>query len=111
MQYLADLLKFAGDNGVVSISDLYTSEENVVEKLEKSELTREKWREYCNISQVEITYNQVSNKYCTQVNAKRRYIDPFVKNIGRATQFNAQYCAAVDELLKVSFDGWMSIAE
>ncbi len=110
MQYLADLLKFASDNGVVRVKDLYTSEENVIEKLERNELTSARWSEYCKISRVNITSEKVSEKYCIKVNAKRRYIDPFVKNIGRVTQFNAQYRVAVDELLNVSFDGWMSIA-
>lgn len=111
MQYLADLLKFAGDNGVVSIADLYTSEENVIEKLEQSAVTSSKWHEYCNIRRVQISSKCVSKRYCIQVNAKRRYIDPYVKNVGRVTQFSNQYRSAVDELLNISFDGWMSIDE
>lgn len=111
MQYLADLLKFAAQNNVVSIADLYTSEENVIEKLEKSEITSAKWHKYCGIRRVRIGSEQVSDKYCIQVNAKRRYIDPFVKNVGRVTQFNDRYRELVDELLHMSFDGWMSISE
>lgn len=109
MQYLADLLKLAADNDVVSVEDLYTSEENVIEKLEQSEVTSAKWLEYCGIRCLKISSAPISDGYCTRVNAKRRYIDPFVKNIGRVTAFSKQYRAAVDEFFSISFDGWMCI--
>ena len=109
MQYLADLLKLAADKGVVSVEDLYTSEENVIEKLEQSEVTSAKWREYCGIRSVKISSAPISDGYCTRVNAKRRYIDPYVKNIGRVTAFSELYSFAVDEFFLISFDCWMSI--
>lgn len=109
MQYLADLLKFASENDIVSIADLYTTEENVVKKLAENEITAGKWRKYCNIARVNNTVKRVSNKYCVKVSAKRRYIDPFVFGIGRVTDFSEQYRAAVDEFLRISFDGWLSI--
>ena len=111
IQYLADLLKLAADNDVVSVEDLYTSEENVIEKLEKSDVTSEKWREYCGIRRVKISSVPAESGYCTRVNAKRRYIDPFVENVGRVTAFSKQYHAAVDEFFLISFDGWISINE
>ncbi len=111
MQYLADLLKFAAESGVVSIKDLYTSEENVIEKLEQSQVTLAKWREYCGIRRVKVSPTPAADRYCTRVNAKRRYIDPFVENIGRVTEFSEKYRADVEKFFSISFDGWMSISE
>lgn len=111
VQYLADLLKFASENGVVSVADLYTTEENVVGKLESSEITASRWHEYRGIKRVQNTAECVSDRYCVQVNAKRRYIDPYVRNVGRVTEFSKQYLAAVNEFLSMSFDGWLSISE
>lgn len=111
MQCLADLLKFAAENGAVSMADLYTTEENVVDKLTANELTAELWSNYCGIAQVKSTAECVSDRYCVQVNAKRRYIDPFVEDIGRVTEFSRQYRDQADELLSVSFNNWLSIAK
>lgn len=111
VQYLADLLKIALENGVVSVADLYTTEENVVEKLESSEITAHRWREHCGFKRVQNTSERVSDRYCVQVNAKRRYIDPYVRNVGRVAEFSGQYRTAVNEFLRMNFDGWLSIAE
>lgn len=108
MQYLADLLKFANEQGVVSIDDLYTTEEVVIQKLCSNSLTAEKWQAYCNISGVAATQNCLTDRYCIRVNAKRRYLDPYVENVGRVTGFSEVYRHEVEKMLAVSFDNWLS---
>lgn len=109
MQYLADLLKLAANLGIVTVKDLYKTEELVIDKLNSDERTAKGWREYCGIRAVQVTPERLSDRYCVSIDAKRRYIDPYVKGVGRVTQFSESYRAAVENLMDRSFNNWLSI--
>ena len=66
------------------------------------------WYTYTRIKAVQRTSKPVPDTFCVKVNAKRRYLDPFAKEIGRVTQFSEQYRAEVNQFLSVSFDDWLS---
>lgn len=110
MQYLADGLKLAAAIGLLTTEDLYTTEEEVIRRLCSNEKTAKFWRQYTNICCVRKTQEKIPNRYCVQVNAKRRYIDPYVQGAGRVTQFSEAYRVTVEQFKAVSFDGWLSIA-
>lgn len=111
MQYLADLLKLAVDQGVVSVQDLYETEERVIEKLLADLRTAKGWREYCGIRGVQGSNTPPDNRYAVQINAKRRYIDPYVPGLGRVTEYSGHYRTEVQALLSMSFQDWLSAAE
>lgn len=52
MQYLADLLKLAVDKNVININDLYTTENEVIMRLEKDEDIKSMWDDFRSFSQV-----------------------------------------------------------
>lgn len=109
MQYLADLLKQAVDEDVVTVEDLYQTEEFVIEKLLADPRTAQGWREYCGIGAVECTEQPLDGDYCVQINAKRRYIDPYVPACGRVTEYSQRYREEVQALLSLSFAAWLRI--
>ena len=111
MQFLADGLKRAAAKGLLTVDDLYTTEENVIEKLQGTPETAAFWQEYTRIQEVRNTPEKVEGQYGVQVNAKRRYLDPYVPGMGRVTTWSESYRAAVEAFLSVSFAGWLSIAQ
>lgn len=109
MEYLAHTLKTAIQCGFLSIDDLYTTEEYVIDKLTTNTVTNIIWHAYTGITGVQSTEERpLEKKFCVQVNAKRRYLDPYVKGVGRVAQFSEQYRAEVKKFLAVSFDEWLS---
>lgn len=108
MQFLAEALKFAVSEGLLSLDDLYTTEERVIRKMKKNEITDNMWYTYTKIQGVQSTKRPIEDKFCVRVNAKRRYIDPYVTGAGRVTQFSEAYRAAVETFLSVKFEGWLS---
>ena len=108
MQYLAEVLKTAIGSKALTIDDLYTTEERVIRKLQKNRINDNMWYTYTKIKAVRRTSQPATDTFCVKVNAKRRYLDPFVKNVGRVTQFSGDYRAEVKKFLGVSFDEWLS---
>ncbi len=111
MQFLADMLKAAIRAEILTPEDLYSTEEAVIERLEAAPYFRRYWHDYCRIKAVRRTSWPVPDSYCVRINAKRRFLDPYVKDIGRVSEFSKAYRAALDEFLSVSFEDWLSIAE
>ena len=83
MQFLADIIKKMNQNGLINKEDLYKlSEKDIIEKIENSEYDNiskcfKTWRNTTQINESDIP---VEDKYCVGINAKRRYINPLVKN-------------------------------
>ena len=109
MQYLAELLKFAMQGGhPLTMDDLYTTEERVIGKLKKCQITDNMWYTYTRIKAVQRTSKPVPDTFCVKVNAKRRYLDPYVKGVARVAEYSRKYRTEVNQFLAVSFDEWLS---
>ena len=108
MQFLAELLKDAIGSISLTVDDLYTTEERVIRKLKKCRITDNAWYTYTKIKGVRRTPKPVPDTFCFRVNAKRRYLDPYVKEMGRVTRFSEKYRAEVEKFLAVSFEEWLS---
>ena len=83
MQFLADIIKKMNQKGLINKEDLYKlSEKDIIEKIENCEYDNiskcfKTWRNTTQINESDIP---VEDKYCVGINAKRRYINPLVKN-------------------------------
>ena len=108
MQFLALTLKFAISGGTLKKQDLYTTEERVIRKLKRNRITDNIWYTYTKIKGVQSTRRPIEDKICVKVDAKRRYLDPYVRDMGRVTQCSETYRAEVEKFLSVSFDRWLS---
>lgn len=83
MQFLADIIKKMNQKGLINKEDLYKlSEKDVIEKIENCEYDNisKCFKAWKNTTQINESDIPVEDKYCVSINAKRRYINPLVKN-------------------------------
>lgn len=83
MQFFADIVKKMYEQKMISKKDLYElSEQEIINKIEKCDYDNISqcfniWKNATKIKESDIP---VKDKYCVNVNAKKRYIIPLVKN-------------------------------
>ena len=78
MERLSRLLKKALDDNIITLQDLYTDESQVIQKL-----PTEDWESFCRLSRVFRVNGPGDFSY--RVAAKKRFIDPFVRDRGRVS--------------------------
>lgn len=97
MEKLAEILRKALKDNILTESDLYLSEIEVVNKLSHSDL-RNAWDEYTRL------YDVVKDSSGDiMVDAKKRYIDPFVCKHGRVTTISAAFKNAANEFKNTDY--------
>ncbi len=107
MQRLADLLEQALSTCVLTEADLYTTEPQVIEKLCEDERTRAAWQEYAALSKLRVRRQAPDEPGWLRVDAKRRWINPYVRNRGRVASLSPQIREELEAFLSQSFDVWM----
>ena len=83
MQFLADTVRKMSEENLLTKKDLYTlSEKEVINKIENcsNEKISECFKLFRNSTKIEESDEPILNKYCVNINAKRRYIVPLVKD-------------------------------
>lgn len=108
MQYLADLLKLAVDKNVLCMDDLYTTENEVIVKLEGNQELKSKFQEFKNFSQILTSKEKPQHGYWVNIPAKRRYINPQVVNKGRIANLSEKLSKDINDFLSVDFNVWLS---
>ena len=78
MERLSRLLKKALEDNIITLQDLYTDESQVIQKL-----PTEDWESFCRLSRVFRVDGPGDFSY--RVAAKKRFIDPFVRDRGRVS--------------------------
>ena len=106
MERLARLLRKAVNENVITMEDLYTTETEVIRKLQESELTREDWLEYCDMTVLEKSEDQYDDRWL-KIDAKKRYIDPYVKGKGRVSELSYDCKKKINDLLNYKFDYYL----
>lgn len=101
MQMLAELLARARDAGVIAMEDLWRDEPHLIDKLCRDARFADQWRRYRRYGEI------VHGEGGIVVRAKKRYIDPLVKNRGRVSQMDAAFRERVDAFLSESQDAPM----
>ena len=112
LQFLADIMKNMSYKKLITKKDLYElSEKEVIEKIENctyKDITKkfDFWKNACEIKESD---KEVKGKYCININAKIRYINPLVngkrvskiseiakEEIQKAVEFKTQKYAYLD---------------
>lgn len=106
MERLARLLRKALDHNVLTAEDLYTTETEVITKLQESELTAKDWLEYCDMSVLEKSEVQFDDMWL-QIDAKKRYIDPYIKGKGRVSDLYYDCRMKISDFLNYKFDYYL----
>ena len=107
MQYLADLLKLAVDKKVITLDDLYTTEDVVIHKLIQDEELKSKFDDFTRFSQIVVRKDMPSEGYWINVPAKRRYINPQLVSKERVADLSEELSKEIEDFLKEDFDVWV----
>lgn len=106
MEVLGRILKKAMELNVLTGNDLYSGEEEVIEKLMGNEETRKMWEWFCSISEME-TSDEAKDDSWIMVPAKKRYINPLVRGRGRIMDISPEVRTVISEFLNISFDYYL----
>ena len=82
MQFLADIIKKMAERNIINKNDLYQlSEKEIINMIEnnKDKKISECYRYWKNATIIHESDVFVEDKYCVSINAKKRYINPLVK--------------------------------
>jgi len=112
MQYLADMIRYAVQNNILSYEDLFTTESRVIQKLKSHSKTFELWEKYTNISAVASTDKKDPDLYCVNISAKKRYINPLIlieNNPARISEADPLIREKIEKFLSLDFDKWIYI--
>ena len=106
MQALAQLLKDALDTGILTEKDLYTRETPVIEKLKASCLAPH-WQQFCTCRQLMYSDKPKNGDGWYQIPAKKRYIDPYIRDTGRVTTLELAFAAEMAAFLEQPQTVWL----
>jgi len=110
MQYLADIIRFAVENGILVSSDLYLTENEVIKKINKDKKLSKMWKSHTEIFAVVTSAEKPENQYCVNVSAKKRYIDPLVlvkNDAKRLTDIDIGIRDQIQTFLNIDFNKWI----
>jgi len=110
MQYMADLVRYALEEGVIGMADLGTTESAVIAKIEQNPGTLERWRQYGRISAVLYGGEQRMDRYCVNIAAKKRYINPLVctkSGCARISEIDKEISGQIRDFLDLDLDKWI----
>ncbi len=108
MQALAELIRSAVMRGVLTEADLYTTEPQVIAKLQAEPATAREWKHFTAYSRILTAEKQSESGRWLRVNAKKRYIDPLTKGGKRASELSAALAEEQAAFLAQRFDHWLS---
>lgn len=97
MERLSRLLKNALEDNIITLPDLYTDETQVIQKLPAAD-----WESFCRLSRVFRVAEPGEFSY--QVTAKKRYIDPMVRDRGRVSVLFPEFKERMEEFRTCSQD-------
>ncbi len=102
METLALLLKQDVRMDILKETDLFTTEDLVISKLENSVLN-EDWHRFCSLYKI----TEGTPEDGLNINAKRRYIDPLIKDQGRVSEVYDSFRKQADLFVNESYDKWL----
>ena len=88
--------------------DLYTTEPEVIAKLERDELSAAQWRRFRSMKRMSRSETRPAGETWRQVSAKKRCIDPMVKDQGRVSNLSPAFRDDLNAFLCEGTDLWIS---
>jgi len=107
MQILSELLREAVDRGVITMADLHTTEPEVIAKLTSDGVIRGHWQWFTQLCATRTGAVPQPGEPWRRIHAKKRYIDPYVKDHGRVSALNASIKARITSFCERSQDDWI----
>ena len=107
MQILSEILRYALVHHVLEPADLYTTEPEVIAKLNRYPHTASAWESYCSLSRMIQADAPGSSGEWRQIHAKKRCIDPKVSGYERVSSFSSPFRDALNTFLHTNQDAWL----
>ena len=108
MEYLARLLRQGLEAGVLEQADLYTTEPQVIARLEAAPETAALWSAFRAFSRGLRAAERPQGGDWFRVSAKKRYIDPYTEGRGRASALSRAAGEDMARFLATQFSAWIS---
>lgn len=113
MQFLAEIMKRMSSLGIIAIDDLYElSEEEIINKIKECENYGicECFEIWENGLDIKTSNEKIKNKYCVNVKAKKRYINPLVQTDSgpqRIADISDKARQCINKCLNYTFDRYI----
>ncbi|MDD6467107.1 MAG: HD domain-containing protein [Erysipelotrichaceae bacterium] len=107
MQALANLIKEAVQLQVICKEDLYLTEPYIINKLFSHPGLKQKWETFCQYSKIKKQNDRPNEGNWLCIPAKKRYIDVYIQNTGRASQLSQLLQSEIKQMQSLTFDAWL----
>ena len=107
MEALAGLLKQAIDQGILEEADLYKQEKDIITRLKQSPM-KAQWERFCGYREIICRDIPGKGEGWKRIFAKKRCIDPFVKELGRVSHICPEFKEKLELFRKESQDYWLN---
>ena len=107
MEALAGLLKQAIDQGILEEADLYKQEKDIITRLKQSQM-KAQWERFCGYREIICRDIPGKGEGWMRIFAKKRCIDPFVKELGRVSHICPEFKEKLELFRKESQDYWLN---
>jgi len=110
MQYLSDIVKSAISRGLFTEDLLYTTEKKVIDAIASDETGKSDWDRFARLGKVvrmegtPLKGGDETGYPVYRISAKKRYIDPYVRGMGRVSDLFERFGKAAGEFKSDSFD-------
>lgn len=105
MEILARLLKDFIAKNIIDMKDLYLEEPVVIHKINSNPYSKELFDKFKSLSELDI--KQTKTEGYLNIRAKKRYINPLIKDKGRILQIDKNLKENVDNFLKIDFHEYL----
>ena len=96
MQTLAELLKRHISRGILTMTDLYQTETQVITLLNQDPEARQDWQHY---QSLHIIHRDSTHHEAKVIHSKKRYINPYIQNKGRASKLFKSFSQSLSTFL------------
>ena len=107
MEALAGLLKQAIDQEILEEADLYKQEKDVITRLKQSQM-KAQWERFCGYREIICRDIPGKGEGWKRIFAKKRCIDPFVKELGRVSHICPEFKEKLELFREESQDYWLN---
>ena len=107
MQRLSELLRDALAAGVLEPDAMRGDEESVIAAVCRDESFDKRWADYCAMHRILRAAAPGPGGAWRRIDAKRRYIDPYVAGRGRVSALRPELGKAMRDFVSVPLDAWL----
>ena len=108
MEFLATIIRKLIQKKIIKIEEIYyLNEEEIIKLFNLDKEIKDLFYKFRCMKKIKKSKNKI-NEYSFKINAKKRYIDPFVQNKGRISSLDKDIKKEIDNFLNLSFDYYLT---